>query len=980
MNKRFYVAISLLIFCFLSSQPLKDKINKTVSLSKEVAKRKAINSLQLYNYLNRDTRVMENYDVLNYFISLEFDFDNESISGFNEVGVEILENNVSEIVLELSQYMNVGQIMIDGQVQAYSHQNRFLTVSTDQSYNQGDEIVIRIEYSGIPHSSNGFGGGFGYLDHDGVPIAFSCTEPCGSPEWYPCKDVPADKADDVWMWITCPEDYVVSGNGLLENIVNNGNGTKTYKWHESYPISTYLISVACTNYQIETLTYTHENGTMPVQNFLYPEQFDCQSEALQDICQMIDFLTTIYGPYPFLDEKYGHSAVPELGGAMEHQTCTTMGDVILTPDFYSIVLHELSHQWVGDLITCGTWQHIWLNEGFATYSEGLYSEHLFGAEGYHDYMNSLDSGDDLNDKLWRDDDQIPEEVLNWVVYAKGAWVLHMLRGIVGDENFFNIVSAYLSDEDLRYGNAVTQDLAEIAHEITGTNLDWFFNEWLYQEGRPDYKYCVYKNDNNQLKVSVISQSQFAETFDMFLPLKINDQVHTLWAEGGCNAYDIEVGSEIESIEWDPDNFVLDNGYEEMIPVILDFSTLRDNAVFLMFERFNDELCYGFHVYRSTNGSEYEKINEAPVTEYYWIDNDVTVGQEYSYKIKAVADEDGEYVSQFSDAVTFSPVNYSFNQGILLVDMTRDYAAGNPLPTDEEVDQFYSDIFSNYNCTNWDVLANGLPAISDLAAYSTVILYCDDITTIPFNNQLGTLVSYLEAGGNLFISAWKMLYELNDELRRDYLGISEIDYSMNIDFCGAFGTGAYPDLSIDPDKVELEIWNDNLQLVSSIIPINNAETIYTYNSSTNDQNWEGASCAIKQSGNGELVILGFPLYFIETAAAGEFVAIVMNEFGEEVGIHESEVTVKSSLTNFPNPFNPVTEISYSLDSESDVVLDIFNVKGQKVKTLVNSRQEAGEYKFIWNGRDENDLNVSSGVYLSKLNTGKTTISRKMMLIK
>ena len=594
----FFIAI-LTLNIFAANKELPD-LKKIVEQRTEQIQNKALNVTGWSEYLNRDLRDMTDYDVKYAKIDLTIEFEDEMIYGNNILQVQTVEDDVYEIILDFTTNLIVDDIAIAGISLNFSHQNHQITIDLGESYPQDSEIELEIIYHGHPVEPGRYGWGFVFDTHAGEDIAFTMVEPFASRDWWPCKDVPIDKIDVMDINITCPEQFTAVSNGLLTEEINNGNGTKTYKWHTDYPMSTYLVSLAVTNYELYSIPYTLNGTDMNIDNYLLPEQYAAGSTLFSDTPQMIDFLSEKYCEYPFLDEKYGHAVYPG-GGAMEHQTCTSFGSNLISQNASYVVLHELAHQWMGDLITCEDWSHIWLNEGFATYSEVLWSEHLGGDYYYHYHIDQLDLGSMINDKLHRDESDSGAYILDIVVYYKGAWLLHMLRGIVGTENMNNIFSTYVETEELIYGTATTEDFKNVSEEVSGMELDWFFDQWFYNVGRPQYEYTYYKSDlENSIDIGINSFGILGEPFDMFVPYTLNGENHLVWVGDGMNHHTTDWNGGNINFDWDPENWVLDNGFGYITPVLNDASRLRDGTISLSWQAFFDPEIEGYFVYRSTD--------------------------------------------------------------------------------------------------------------------------------------------------------------------------------------------------------------------------------------------------------------------------------------------------------------------------------------------------------------------------------------------
>ncbi|MCB0751900.1 MAG: M1 family metallopeptidase, partial [Ignavibacteriae bacterium] len=378
-----------------------------------------------------------------------------------------------------------------------------------------------------------------------------------------------DKADSSEVWITADEFFVAVSNGNLIAEINNGDGTKTYKWKNSYPIAHYLISLAMTNYTLYEKQFDYEpNKFMPVAHYNYPENLDDQRKLnLDKTTQMLQVFSNLFGPYPFLTEKYGHAEFG-WGGGMEHQTISSMGSF-----GESIVAHELAHQWFGDKITCKDWQNIWLNEGFATYSEALFVEAAYGKVAYHNYIqNEMGS----SDKWWTAKGAVGSiyvqninsigEIFNGArSYSKGATVLHMLRKVVGDENFFNSLKTYLASPSLAYNVATTEDFKNVCEDVTQMDLDYFFNEWIYGENYPNYSYNWGFKDlgNNQFSIQLnLNQRQNSNPtfFTMPIDIRVNttlgDTTLPIFNDQQIQNFDFIVLGQPNSLEVDPEIWIL----------------------------------------------------------------------------------------------------------------------------------------------------------------------------------------------------------------------------------------------------------------------------------------------------------------------------------------------------------------------------------------------------------------------------------------
>jgi len=427
-------------------------------------------------------------DVSYYGLNLSITHTPAYLRGAVTVGLRST-SNLTSFFLDLNSSLKVDSVKVGSQKLAYQHAANRLTITPPTALSNGQRLTLMVYYQGNPANTNGFGS-FSFATHGTAkdPVIWSLSEPYGSSDWFPCKDTPADKADSSAVSITAPKFFVSVSNGTLEGISDNADSTRTYRWRNRYPIAQYLISIAMTNYSRYDTPFSYQGRdgvpqSTPITHYLYPESLASNKNNLDQTPSIMRLLTDYFGNYPFLQEKYGHAECG-FGGGMEHQTISSMG----TFDT-GIITHELAHQWFGDKITCRDWQNIWLNEGFATYAEQLYAESLGGKARYQSVMASLmQTARQARGSVYVQDISTSNSIFNYArTYAKGGTILHMLRGIVGDVNFFNIIKTYASAPNLAYSTAVTEDFQAVAEQVSGQKLDYFFKEWIYGENYPTYK-------------------------------------------------------------------------------------------------------------------------------------------------------------------------------------------------------------------------------------------------------------------------------------------------------------------------------------------------------------------------------------------------------------------------------------------------------------------------------------------------------------
>jgi aminopeptidase N len=501
-------------------------------------------------------------DITYYGLDLKITTSPNFLTGNVTIGVKTDTTSLNTCFLDLRNILIVDSILINGTTTTYNHSSNKITINLDHTYIQDETFILKVYYHGVPGGS-GFGGF--YIDYHGspsTPIISTLSESYSGPYWWPQKDTPADKADSSDVWITVVDNLIAVSNGTLESVTNNGNGTKTYYWKNHYTIANYLISLAITNYT-QYNTYYHYSSTdsMIITHFVYPETFSFVQQLLDETDDMIEVYANRYDEYPFLQEKYGHAEF-QWGGAMEHQTCTSIGwwDA-------GVIAHELSHQWYGDMITCKDWHHIWLNEGFATYSEAVYIEAKNGKTAYDNQIaNEMNWAKFAQGSIWVQDITDEGEIFNtYRSYAKGGCVLHMLRGIVGDSTFFDIMRTYSDDPNLKYGVATTEDFQVVAESVSGQNLNYFFQEWIYGENYPKYTVGWNKTlvggDVYQISLNIYQNvNTIPAYFTMPVQIKVNtslgDTIVTLFNNAQTQNFQFQVNGFPTSIVFDPGNWIL----------------------------------------------------------------------------------------------------------------------------------------------------------------------------------------------------------------------------------------------------------------------------------------------------------------------------------------------------------------------------------------------------------------------------------------
>lgn len=466
----------------------------------------------------------------------------------------------NKVFFNLGSVLSVDTVKINGAQVNFIHQNDKLILLGWNNFQQDSVYEVNVKYGGLPVPT-GFGS-FVFGSHSSSPVIWSLSQPYGAQDWFPCKNSIGDKADSSKVSITCNSNLQGISNGILISELNNLNGTKTFIWKNSYPVSVYLISVAVSDYfEYKNYFRYSQNDSLEIVHYVYPEMFVSLKEQLDKTPQMMEIFSEKFGEYPFLREKYGH-AQANISGAMEHQTITTIG--VFTE---GVIAHELAHQWFGDKITCKNWHHIWLNEGFATYSEGIYIENLYGKQSYKDFIRQkMFDARKASGTLYVQNIELISEIFNGLrSYSKGAIVLHMLRGVVGDSVFFRILRNYANDTALSYGVAITEDFSRICEFESGTDLDYFFDQWIYGENYPKYiiEWSYEKKNDNfyEVPLKVIQKSNsnplfFKMPVEIRIKTDFSDTVIKIFNDSLIQQYSFTVRGKPVALKFDPDDKIL----------------------------------------------------------------------------------------------------------------------------------------------------------------------------------------------------------------------------------------------------------------------------------------------------------------------------------------------------------------------------------------------------------------------------------------
>ena len=396
--------------------------------------------------------------------------------------VFIPDSTIGFLELDLVDTLHADSIIYHGQPLTYSHANDVLHINLTTALPGGIADSVAIYYQGVPDSSGSGFGSFVCTTHDSVPVAWTLSEPYGARSWWPCKQDLNDKIDSIDILITCPSAYKAASNGLLVG-QNTSGGNTTFHWKHRYPIATYLVCMAVTNYAVFTDHVPYRGDTLSILNYVYPENFAADTAQSWLTVSAMQLYDSLLGRYPFSKEKYGQVEF-SWGGGMEHQTMTFMHDY-----GFELVVHELAHHWFGDKVTCNSWHDIWLNEGFAVFMTGVCYRSIAPAWYMAFKAESVSSGTYIADgSVWVEDTTDIARIFNaHLTYFKGSMILRQLNWMMGDSVFFSALRSYLADTANAYAFGSTASLQRHLELSSGLDLTNYFQQYLYGKGYPSFQ-------------------------------------------------------------------------------------------------------------------------------------------------------------------------------------------------------------------------------------------------------------------------------------------------------------------------------------------------------------------------------------------------------------------------------------------------------------------------------------------------------------
>lgn len=461
------------------------------------------------------------YDVRYVHLDLELERSSNAVAGTVSTTAMALQP-LNQYIVELHSNLSISNVSINGQGVPYQRNGNVVTATLPNSIPQGQTFMASITYAGTPPNGGFFNGlSNGSSPSWGNQVTWSLSQPYSARDWWPVKQSLTDKIDSCRIWISTSNQNKAGSNGLLESITPLSNNRHRYEWVHRHPIDYYLLSVSVSTYVEYAITaYPVNSPPVYILNYIYdnPGTLPNFQADIDETVDMMEEFSELFGPYPFADEKYGHCMAPFSGG-MEHQTMTTQG-------FFNrdLTAHELGHQWFGDHVTCSYWREIWLNEGFASYSEYLFREQIQNGNALG-WMNATHTnvmsspGGSVNVP---DTTDVSRMFSGRLTYDKGAAILHTLRSIINNDSlFFSGLRLYLQT----YGGSTASvpQFKALMENHSGLNFSDFFQEWYYGEGFPTFS-IEYLHLNDTLWLSVSQTTSVPTSVPFFhVPLELRVQ-------------------------------------------------------------------------------------------------------------------------------------------------------------------------------------------------------------------------------------------------------------------------------------------------------------------------------------------------------------------------------------------------------------------------------------------------------------------------
>ena len=510
-------------------------------------------------------------------LELKLDVAAKTIAGTSTLTLTPVNDGLRKIDLDAVD-LAIHGVEGDGEALRFDHREGTLAVTLPRTYKAGQDFTLSIRYDGKPRK-----GLFFVAPDKDYPHQHRMVWTQGEAEdnkfWFPCYEAPNDKMSSEVL-VTVPAGWMAVSNGQLVGVT----GGRTFHWRQDVPHVNYLIALTAGPFDVREEKW----DGVPLQYYVPKGMAKYIPLTFRETKDMVDFFSKVTGqPYPY--PKYAQVVIERFTfGGMENTSMTTLTDVALhderaRPNYQpeSLLAHELAHQWFGDYVTMKAWPHIWLNEGFASYFDPLWHEHRFGKDEFQIHMMAeaegyfREDGENYRRAIVSTKFHSPEDMFDAHTYNKGALVLHMLRFVLGDDLFWKAIRHYVRKHATQL--VETNDFKLAIEEATGKSLDWFFNEWLYKGGHPEFEVSYAYDDKAKLVAVTAKQKQevkdltplFRTPVEIFVATGKESRTERVEVSEKEHTFHIPLNAKPDMVVFDPDNWVLkkltfEKGKEELI--------------------------------------------------------------------------------------------------------------------------------------------------------------------------------------------------------------------------------------------------------------------------------------------------------------------------------------------------------------------------------------------------------------------------------
>ena len=508
-------------------------------------------------------------DALNYIFKLELSDDTDEILCETTIEVRFLDEGIQELRLDLiktsselkGKGMGVSRVTSEGNSLSFRHENDALYITLAAPSTAGQRSKYRVVYKGIPASGLKIAN-----NKHGDRTFFSDNWPNRARNWLATIDHPYDKAMCEFI-VTAPDHYQVISNGLKVEQTDLTAGKRLTHWKQSVPIAPWLYVLGVARFAVQ---YVDEFKGKSIQTWVYPQDRDAGFyDFAEPTKKVLEFYSDYVGPFSY--EKLANIQANSVGGGMEAASAIFYGDKSVTGNrtvrWRNVIIHEIAHQWFGNAVTEYDWDDVWLSEGFATYFTLLFIEHQYGrdafVEGLKASQKRVNAFYEKNPdyRIVHNNLKDMRKVTTGQTYQKGSWILHMLRGVIGTDNFWKGIQSYY--HKYQDANATTDDFLREMEEASGRDLSGFFRQWLYKGGTLKYAgNWQYDNTRNQVRITLDQVQNDGSLFKMPLEVGIYSgdknvlQIEVLQVNEKSNIFTIKVDSEPENVLLDPNTWVL----------------------------------------------------------------------------------------------------------------------------------------------------------------------------------------------------------------------------------------------------------------------------------------------------------------------------------------------------------------------------------------------------------------------------------------